>query len=555
MKKNTIFLIVLFLVLVIGSVGFWFYRDRIFSKEVLRVEILGPENAKAGDEIEYTVKYKNNGNFVLEKPKLSFELPEYSLTEDEKTRFTQDIKDIYPGEENIIKFKGVLLGKENDIKTARARISYIPKNLSARYESETTFTTKIEAVSLSLNFDMPSKVEKSKEFAYSLNYFSNIDYPLENLSVKIEQAQGFDIKSSDPVSLDNLEWKISTLNKSQGGRINIRGSILSGQESQIVFLAKLGMWQNGNFIVIKEVQREIQVIQPLIFISQQINGFSDYVASPGENLRYEIFIRNVGSSPFDGLFIISRLDGPAFDLSVLKSPEGQTRANDNMIIFDYKQIPKLQFLNPKEEVKIEFSVKLKDGWTFSDADKNNMFIKNRVDVLNVSEEFTTKISSKLELSQKVYYSNQAGIENSGPIPPQSGAATTYIINWQIINYFNDVKNVKVKAVLSQGITLNDVIVPESQAPNFSFDSASREIVWLAGDISAAAGIASSPPSLYFQISLTPSIFQKGRTAEIIGQAIVSGEDQFMGTSIQGFAPAVDTNLPDDANNSGKGIVQ
>jgi len=63
MPKKIIFAILLALV-VLGAVGFWFYRAGVFSKEILKLEILGPDTAKVGDEIEYTIKYKNNGNFV-----------------------------------------------------------------------------------------------------------------------------------------------------------------------------------------------------------------------------------------------------------------------------------------------------------------------------------------------------------------------------------------------------------------------------------------------------------------------------------------------------------
>jgi len=96
MKKLTIFL-ALVVVVILGFVAFLDYRDTIFSKEILKMEILGPDTTKVGDEIEYTVKYKNNGNFVLENSKLIFELPDNSLTEDSKTRFTQTLNDIYPG--------------------------------------------------------------------------------------------------------------------------------------------------------------------------------------------------------------------------------------------------------------------------------------------------------------------------------------------------------------------------------------------------------------------------------------------------------------------------
>lgn len=67
MSKKIIF----FLLIVIGIIfAVWLYQTGGFSKEILKLEILGPDNAEMGEEIEYTVKYKNNGNFVLQQPKL-----------------------------------------------------------------------------------------------------------------------------------------------------------------------------------------------------------------------------------------------------------------------------------------------------------------------------------------------------------------------------------------------------------------------------------------------------------------------------------------------------
>ena len=90
MNKKILF-IALFLVILIGSVTYWFYLQSTFSKEILRLEILGSDTAKVGDEITYTIKYKNNGNTVLENPKLIFYMPDNSLTEDGKTIINQKI--------------------------------------------------------------------------------------------------------------------------------------------------------------------------------------------------------------------------------------------------------------------------------------------------------------------------------------------------------------------------------------------------------------------------------------------------------------------------------
>lgn len=542
MNKSLVFTI-LFLIIVIGFFGFWNYKNRMFSKETLRLEILGPDTAKMGQEIEYTVKYKNNGNFVLQNPKLIFELPDNSLTEDNKIRFTQDLKDIYPGQENSASFKGRLLGKENDLKVARAWLSYTPKNLTAVFPSDTTFTTKISSADLTLDFDLASKSEKGKDIQYNLNYFSNTDYPLENLSIKIDNIDGFTIKSSDPSSLDLAEWKIPTLNKTQGGRIKITGTITADTGKHLTFTAHLGMWVDGQFINIKDATSDLEVIEPKIFISQQINSSPNYIATPGETLHYQIYFRNIGTTPFNNLFMQVKLDNLAFDLSSVDALGGVLRNSDSSIIFDYKQIPALQNLQPQQEGKIEFNVKLKDS--------TNLTIKDTVIISEISQEFVTKVNSKIELSQKAYYSNQVNIQNTGPIPPVAGKATTYIISWQVKNYSNDVKNVKVKAVLPQGISLTGQLSPDTEYSKFSFDSVSRELVWSVGDIKADQ----NTEPLYFQISFTPLDWQKGLPATLIKQATIFAENQFTGTLVQNTSPAVDTNLKDDSQNSNKGIVQ
>jgi uncharacterized repeat protein (TIGR01451 family) len=551
LKNKKVIFIVLVAIVVAGFFGFWYYRDQIFSKEILKLEILGPEQATMGDEIQYTVKYKNNGNFVLQQPKLTFELPDNSLTEDSKTQFEQDLPDIYPGQENTVTFKTRLLGKEGDLEVAKAWLSYVPKNLSARYESDTTLTTTITTVPITLTFDLPSTVEKGKEITYAINYFSNIDYPLENLSIKVDPVAGFQLESADPTSLDNVEWKLDALQKAQGGRISIKGLVNADTGSNLTFLAHLGMWVNGTFVVIKEVNQTVQVIQPQLFISQQINNSASYTASPGESLHYDISFRNIGATPFNNVFAIVRLNGSAFDFSTLKSDQGQARPNDNLIVFDPNQVINLQHIDPQQEVKVGFDIKLKNSWTPADSEKNNTMIKSNIDVSDISQEFDTKVNTNLELSQKVYYAPQNGIQNSGPTPPQVNTPTTYTVVWQVKNDFNDVKNVKVKAVLPAGVTLTAKISPDSEISHFSLDSNSREIVWSPGDLTAGASL----PALSFQISLTPSLLMQGTAPQLIGQATVSGDDQFTGATVQTTAPAVTTALPDDSSNSGGGIVK
>ena len=112
-----------------------------------------------------------------------------------------------------------------------------------------------------------------------------------------------------------------------------------------------------------------------------------------------------------------------------------------------------------------------------------------------------------------------------------------------------------RAILPESVSLTGQILPQDESSNFSFDSVSREIVWSAGDILAGTGVNGDPVSLSFQVSLTPSVSQKGLSAQLIGQVHISGENQFTNTIITSQDSGVNTSLPDDFANSGGGIVK
>lgn len=549
MSKKIYFSILASIILIF--IAFLLYREGMFSKEILKLEILGPANAKIGEEIQYTVQYKNNGNFVLEKAKLTFVLPENSLTEDGKNMFVQNLNDIYPGNQESVIFKARLLGKDEDLKTARAVLSYIPKNITATYEADTSFITKIDASPITLDFDLPTKTEQGKSLQYSINYFSNVDYPLENLSIKIDPVSGFDFISSVPSSLDNSEWKLPVLNKAQGGRISITGKISADSNQSLAFSASLGKWRNGNFIVIKEAAINVQTIQPLLSISQQINGSESYIASPGETLHYKVFFRNIGSTAFDNMFMTVKLDGSALDMSTIQVGSGGKVQDDNMIVWDYSKTEELRHLGVQHQESVDFWVKVKNNWI---SNSSSTTITDEVNVSQITQKFTIKVNSGLVISQKGFYKN-SDFSNSGPTPPEIGRTTTYTVNWEIKNYFSEEKNVKVKAILPKNVSLTGKIMPENEMENFSFDSVSRQIVWSAGDIAAGTGVNGDPVTLSFQVSLTPDSSQIGSTVPIIGQVQISGENQFTNTTIISGDSAVSTALPDDFANSGGGVVQ
>ena len=552
MKKIIIFILILGTAA--GILGFYYYQKNIYSKEVLKLEILGPEETQAFEEIEYLVKYKNNGNITLEEPEIIFQFPENSLPSDGETlTVVKDLEDIYPGEEKTISFKVRLVGKENETSKSEATLRYRPKNLKAFYESKTTFTTKIKSTPLTFEFDIPSKAESGREIQFSLNYFSNADWPLSNLRVKIEYPSGFEFIASQPQALEKTEWDLPILNKAEGGRIEIRGKLTGEIKEQKIFRATLGIWQSGEFILLKETVRGVEILKSSLSIFQQVNGFSQYIASPGDFLHYEIFFRNIGEGPFQDLFLVVTLEGRAFDYETIKTEFGQFNKGDNSIVWDWRQVPKLRFLGQGDEGKVEFWINLKKDWEQSSIQDKNFTLKNKIILSQVKEEFETKINSRLEISQKGFFQDEI-FGNSGPLAPKVGESTTYTVIWQAKNYYNDVKNVKIKATLSSGVKLTGRISPENS--RLTFDSQSKEIIWELGDLQAGTGNITPAPNVAFQISFTPDFSQRGLIPLLVSQAKIIGEDYWTGGNLEVTSPAIDTALPDDPTvNEEMGRVQ
>lgn len=545
------------LLLILGGVFFyWNWRKNIYSKEVLKLEILGPSEVSLGQEVEYIVKYKNNGDFRLEEPELIFEPPENSLKDGEiaKREILKEEKlgiAIYPGEENSFSFKLRIFGKEGETKTAKATLSYRPKNLKARYASNTSLTTQIKSVPITFEFDLPSKVESNKNFVFHLDYFSNVNWLLQNLRVQVEYPIEFEFLESRPKSIEKTEWEIPLLNKSEGGRIEITGKVSNEIGTAKIFRAKMGILIGNNLVVLKEIEKGIEIVKPSIYIRQEINGNPQYLAFPGDWLHYTIYFKNIGDEELTNLFLISKLEGEAFDFQTIKSDLGETKPGDDSVVFDWRRISKLQYLAPREEGRVDFWIKLKDDL----GNVKNPILKNKVFISQAKEEFLTKISSKIEVVQKGYYHDEV-FGNSGPIPPKVNESTTYTIIWQVKNYYSDVKDVKVKAKLPNYVSLTGKIFPEEMASKFSFDPESREVVWSLENLERGKGIVTPPPSLAFQISFIPLANQIGQTPEIVGEAKIYGEDTWTEKILEATSSAITTALPTDPTMKPElGIVQ
>lgn len=545
MKKIVSILIVL--IIITGIVGYLYWERMTFSKGDVRLEILGPREVVVAEEVEFVVRYQNIGHIRLDEPELVFELPDNVLL-GEGLSLRQKLGQgelgiaIYPGEERTFRFRARFLGAEGDNLTIRAGLSYRPKGLNVRFESETTFMVTIKSVPISLNFDFPPEVEAGRDFEFQINYFSNIDYPLLGLRIMADYPVNFTFIEASPRALEQREWDLPPLNMAEGGRITITGRIDGQPGDQKVFRASLGMWRDGRLITLKRINRGIALAEPELQIIQQINYRQNHVVTPGEHLYYEILFKNIGNETLTGLNLTVNLFGEAFDLGTLSAPEGTITA-PNAITWNWRHVGDLQFLKPQEEGRVEFWIQTKEDWDIGNLE-SGATLKSVVFLGPVRQEFITKINSKLEVSQVAYFQDDV-FGNSGPLPPQVGLTTTYTVTWQVKNNFNRVRDVEVRAVLAENVRLTGKIFPEEMRQDFTFDSISREIIWRVGELEVGQGILNPAPNISFQIAFTPTEEQRRHSPTLIGVVRATGQDTWTEQVLSAHGSIITTVLPND----------
>lgn len=172
--------------------------------------------------------------------------------------------------------------------------------------------------------------------------------------------------------------------------------------------------------------------------------------------------------------------------------------------------------------------------------------KFAVKELKISRELACKVNSQLSVKSKVYYYEPApGIFNTGPLPPKVNELTTYTVHWQITNGSNDLENVRVAAVLPQGISWSNYYINKVSNSQVYYNERTKEVIWEIQKVPAGVGSVLSVYELIFQIGLRPSINQIGESPVLINESLAEGKDTFTQLILKDFALSVSTMIPDD----------
>lgn len=159
------------------------------------------------------------------------------------------------------------------------------------------------------------------------------------------------------------------------------------------------------------------------------------------------------------------------------------------------------------------------------------------------------------LSQARYFSPEGEQVGRGPLPPQAGRTTRYLVYWELDFASSDIQDITVEARLGQGIKWPD-FVPTKQG-EISYDILADKIIWKPGKVYASVDLSQgldASQKVIFALDLTPEISQIGQKADLLKDIGVFGQKTTDGVSVTYSSPNLSTDLPFDLKAAGKTFV-
>ncbi len=165
----------------------------------------------------------------------------------------------------------------------------------------------------------------------------------------------------------------------------------------------------------------------------------------------------------------------------------------------------------------------------------------------------TEITRKIKLNSVVELAAQGfqrtgPLPNTGPLPLKVGQKTTYTIVWSLANSSNNLEDVRVQATLLLYMEWVGNFTPAAEPLEFVLaEGGGGEVIWKARTVRAETGSRFPRREVAFQVALTPSAGQVGKTPILLGTASFSATDSFTRQALIGeMKRPIDTFLVSEA---------
>jgi len=551
---------ILFFLGALGTVAYFFYSgSNSISPNKITVSVLGPTTIAGGDTIPLSLTITNRNPTAIKNVVLEIDFPKGTRSGINMLRayprYIKNIGQIASGGVVTQSVKAVVFGGAGQTITLPISLSYTTTGSSATFIKKTSYSFSVSSTPLSVSVDTLSEAVSNKPVTFVITVRSNATVPVDNIILKTAFPFGFR-ETSSSLPLRNSNFFIGTLDPGASKKVTLTGTLAGQDKEQRVFHFTVGTAkssQDHSLAVTYMTQTAtVLITAPFITTKLSLNGdtLSNPVINPGSNQKATLSYTNTLPTTVTNALITVTLSGSAIDYNSVKTKNGFYNSVNHTILFSKDTDSSLESLAPNASGKDTFTFSTLPAGIFAPKVVLAVSVSGiRVGQSNVPENVTSTKVIQAKVSTKVIFiANSAYSSGDGPMPPLVGKTTIYTIVWNVHNLGNAVAGGTVTATLPSYIFYTSNTFGNG---NFTYDAVSHTVTWNTGNIIQGANTKG-----VFQISLTPSISQKGNPITLTGKPTFSGYDRFAGIQISANGSKVTTNIGGTIGaTSENGIVQ
>ncbi|MDP3997917.1 MAG: hypothetical protein U1C49_00135 [Candidatus Andersenbacteria bacterium] len=555
---SVLLLVVLFAVALAGTL--WYRARHNVTADQIGIAIEAPSALAAGDEIKYVVDFANNSlehwqNVVLifDQP-VGFTLSDSSLPLDESGQErVLTVGELKSGEERKLEITGYLLGEINTAAVARAEITITPENFpSGRFAKAALATTNISTVPLDLAADVPNEARQGERVPIKITVTNTSTNKISGAYLKLQVPPGAQLALQDPqfsadFSVPESLWRLEDLEPldvaTREAVVFVEGR--SGDKREI--RVETGIKQGDQVFVQRTLAGVVSIASSTLSIDQYYNNTNELLTvKPEDKVKGVIKYVNTGTVALTDVVVRAKFEGQGLDPASLQLSSGAYDPTTKTITWTAASMPELAAVQPNQagEISYQFDIQGVDVLAAGEESRtsNALIITASVDSPSltvtagetpkeISDRAVLSVATALTIQADAFYDDgRLGITSTGPTPPKVGEETTYTVRLRLGSTLNDAGDVRVSAVLPDGVRYTGKVVKTTG--EVEYNDRTGELIWRLPQLAGLAGSRQPAAELYWQVAVVPGENQRGSVIEFLNRLTAMGTDLFTNSDLE-----------------------
>lgn len=297
---------------------YYFAGGNTFNDKNIRISIDTPNNITSGDEISFTIHYRNNQKTALEnselrvKPPTGFVLSEAQPKANGTNEFHYKLGTLRKNDGGKIIMNGTFIGVKDGNHEMTAFFTYRPENFNADFEKVENASLKISESPLKLSINGPDEVAAGAATTLNIEITNDSPNTIAALKLDITPPDQFDISKTDPKQKNDTEFIITDLEAKDTWKGQIEGSFKNSATGELTFAFETKIIIDNKEFLQNELKHFIEVTTAQLETILTVNDFEKKGSvAPGSSFTTNIDVKNNGDQPMEQIELILEIEAPA----------------------------------------------------------------------------------------------------------------------------------------------------------------------------------------------------------------------------------------------------